>query len=186
MSARDITAAVQTQMASSVVRPIIICELTFGSGTVRLWSGFGDLSWDSKTWTGSGDLGKISVVSETNSMEAQGITLQLDGIPTATIALVFGEDYQGRPAKLWLGFLDAAGAVVADPIGPYTYLMDVMSIQEGADTSTVIVKAENRLRILDRASNRRITDEDQRIDYPGDRAYEYVNGLQDKEIRFFG
>lgn len=184
MSERDLTATIETEIGQAVVRPIVLAELVFDGGTVRLWTGFGTLSWDSKTWTGTGYLGSISTIEETAALEARGIDLNLSGIPSEALSLVLGEVYQGRPARIWVGFLSEAGAVLADPLGPFAYLMDNVDIQEGAETSTIVLHAENRLRILDRSSSRRSTHEDQQIDYPGDLGYEYVASLQDKELKW--
>lgn len=184
MSERDLTATIETEIGQSLVRPIALVELVFDGGTVRLWTGFGTLTWDSKTWSGTGHLGSISVIEETSALEAKGIDMQLAGMPAETISLVLGEVYQGRPARIWVGFLSEAGAVLSDPLGPFAYLMDNVDIQEGAESATVVLHAENRLRILDRSSNRRSTHEDQQIDYPGDLGYEYVASLQDKELKW--
>lgn len=184
MSERNLTATIETEIGQVEVSPAILVEMSFDGGTVRLWSGVGTLSWDSKTWTGTGYMGGISVIEETAALEARGIDLRLSGIPPETLALALGETYQGRPARVWIAFMDTDGAVLDDPLGPFGYLMDTMDIQDGTDTATVTMHAENRLRILDAASNRRSTDEDQKIDYPSDLGYEYVASLQDKELRW--
>lgn len=181
---RDMTAGVVTEIAKGEVQPVIFAELEFDSGTTRYWTGYGSLSWDSKTWLGTGDLGTISEISETRSVRAEGITLEISGIPSANIALALTENYQGRPVSIWHGFVDDAVAVLADPVLTFKGLMDGMSIRDEGETSTIQVSAENRLAELKRSRERRSTDQDQRIDYPNDRAYEFVAGLQDKDIRW--
>ena len=42
----------------------IAVKAEFDSGTIRLWSGLGDASIDSETYTGAGDLLSISNVEE--------------------------------------------------------------------------------------------------------------------------
>lgn len=180
--ARDLTASVVSEVDKDAVEPIVFAELNFSSGYVRVWNGVGDLSWDSKTWTGVGWLGQISSVSETTRIEAQGATLTLSGIPSELIATALGEYYQGRSCNIWLGFVDSDGAVIADPIGPFGYIMDTMQIDEGGETAEITIQVENKLRRLEQASNRRWTHEDQQIDYPGDIGFEFVASLQNKEI----
>ena len=98
------------------------------------------------------------------------------------LGLVLTEKMQGRPANIWLGFLDSSGNVLSDPVGPFGYFMDYSEIHEATDTATIVLHTENKLRILDAASNRKSTQEDQHIDYPADLGYEYVPSLQDKQL----
>lgn len=181
MTDRDITSAVQTEIGKTVVSPILIAELDFVGGYVRAWTGIGDLIWDSKTWAGLGSQVGVSDIEETLNVVASGLSFQLTA-PSSILSIALSEHYQGRPANLWLGFLDDSGNVIADPIGPFGYRMDTMEIDEGAETSTITIQTESRLRDLDRARERRYTHEDQQIDFPGDLGFEYVAGLQDKVI----
>ncbi len=181
-SERTITAAVQTELAKAQIHPILLAEFEFVSQTLRLWSGAGDITWNGETWSGTGDFGTVTSVEETIALEAKGLDFRLDGIPAEVVSTVFGETYRGRPARLWLGFLDSARNVLADPIGPFGYLMDTMDIQEAPESASVVLHTENRLRVLNQSSSRRSTHEDQQIDYPGDKAYEFVASLQDKEL----
>jgi hypothetical protein len=60
--------------------------------------------------------------------------------------------------------------------------MDVLKINEQAETSTIELAVENRLISFDRANERRYTHEDQQIDYAGDLGFEFIPDLQDKPI----
>jgi hypothetical protein len=64
----------------------------------------------------------------------------------------------------------------------FSGFMDVMTINEGADYSEIILTLENKLLQLERSRERRYTDADQKIDYPNDDGFEFVTTLQDKEI----
>ena len=68
-----------TETEKEVVRPILLAWLDFLSGTTRLWSGVGDLEWDSQTWKGIGTLGRVSTVEETLELRAAGMSMQLSG-----------------------------------------------------------------------------------------------------------
>jgi hypothetical protein len=60
MTSRHLTTAMDAAIVAGKVRPVIFVEGSFhASGSpdeefLRLWSGLGDFSWDSKTWTGAG------------------------------------------------------------------------------------------------------------------------------------
>lgn len=74
------------------------------------------------------------------------------------------------------------GAVVADPFLAFEGRTDVPDIAKDGERCTVSIHYESRLIALERPRERRITHEDQQIDYPGDRGREYIAGLQDKVL----
>ena len=176
---RSLTSALEAELAKQALRPIVLVQAQFTSGTIYVWSGVGSLSWNSQTWTGVGALGSISSVQESTEVEAQGIAIGLSGIPADLIASVLGECRPNAPVKVWLGAVNDAGAVIADPYQSFSGRMDVPEIEEGAETCSVSIHVENRLIDLGRARERRWTNEDQKIDYPTDRGFEYVAGIQE-------
>ena len=153
-----------TETEKEVVRPILLAWLDFLSGTTRLWSGVGDLTWDSQVWKGIGTLGRVSTVEETLELRAAGMSLQLS------------------KAKVYLGFLEADRALVSDPVIIFDGRMDTIEIVDGAPTATVTLMVESRLRDLERARTRRYTDADQQARYPNDKGLEYVPSLQEIDI----
>lgn len=179
---RDLTSSMQTVADASVVRPIILVELAFDTGTTRLWSGYGDLTWDSQTWNGAGNLMSIGSLEETTEVRAIGTDITLSGLPSEIVSLALQEDYQGRFATIYLGALDDTGAVISDPVVIFGGRMDVMSIQESGETASISISIENRLIDFERTKIRRYTDQDQKIDYPNDQGFEFVSSIQQMEI----
>jgi hypothetical protein len=178
---RGITTALNTQLTSDELEPFFAVDLDFDGGNVRIWTGYGNITVDSETFVGSGDILNISGLTETADVQANGITITLSGLDSSLIASALTETYQGRSCKVYFGAL-SSGAVVADPYIVFSGRMDVMTIDDGGDTSDITVTAESRLIDLDRARNRRYTTEDQKIDYPSDRGLEFIADLQDKQI----
>jgi len=179
---RDATAAFLAELAKRRLRPVIFYEGEFSTGTSRAWSGYGEKVWNGQTWQGVGHLGGISAIEETGDVKATGIVVQLTGVATENIALALGEARQGKPGKVWLGFLDEAGNVIVDPYLAFSGRLDVPEIEEGAETATVRISYESRLIDLERPRARRYTHEDQQIDFPGDKGFEFVPSLQDAQI----
>ncbi len=176
----DEEAAAETE--KDVVRPILLAWLDFISGTTRLWSGVGDLEWDSQTWKGIGTLGKVSTVEETLELRAAGMAMQLSGVKAENLTEVIAEPIQGRKAKVYLAFLDENHDLVSDPVIIFDGRMDTVEIIDGGPTATVTLMVENRLRDLERARTRRYTDADQQARYANDRGLEYVPSLQEIDI----
>jgi hypothetical protein len=184
MSKRLISAALEADTVAPALTPIILVELDFPGGFVRMWSGLGPLSWDGKTWFGAGHLGEVSPVEETVEVRSAGVAFSLSGIPSELVSLTYGEHYQGRSATMWFGTLDAAGQVTVAPHKVWSGRMDVISDEDDGTTATLTVQAESRLVDLERPRVRRFTDEDQRQLYPGDTGLRFIAGLQNKDIQW--
>lgn len=180
---RDLTAGVLTQVDAAEVQPFLLFEGSFATGTVRAWSGIGDLSWNGQTWVGTGTLLQISSVQENAETVASGATITLAGVPTELISLALGSVRQGRDGKIYLGFL-SAGAVVADPVLVFEGKLDVPIIEEDGDTATIAIAYESRLIDLQKPRESRYTNEDHQRVYPGDLGFEFVPSLQEKTINW--
>jgi hypothetical protein len=177
--ARDLTSDVLVQLGEYLVRPVCFAFIDFPADPVYVWSGIGTINWNSHDWQGVGNLGSISAVQETSDTTAQNITLGLSGIPTEYLSDVINAVQQRTVAQVWFGFLTEDGAIIADPYQVFQGHTDVPTVTEGGDTSTISITCENPLVDLQRASNRRLTTDDQRIDYPTDKGFDYVAAIQD-------
>ena len=183
--ARSITTAFNNAIKSQVVRPFFACELAFSTGTLYFWNGYGDLTMmaggSSNTFTGLGDLISVSPIAESDQVEAIGASLSLTGIKSSLISAALSALYTNRNASIYLGLFDTNKSVVSDVYTLFKGKMDIMKIDEGAET-TSITNVENRLIVFDRPKERRFTHEDQQNRFAGDLGFEFVPDLQDKEI----
>ena len=146
-------AAFKTAITSTVVRPIVACELDFSTGVLYFWNGYGDLSMTvrgaSQTFTGLGDLAGISAVSETTEIKASGITLNLTGVKSSLISAALSANYTNRNAYVYLGLFDSSKNIVSDVYTLFSGKMDVLKINEQAETSSIELAVENRLIALE-------------------------------------
>jgi len=60
--------------------------------------------------------------------------------------------------------------------------MDQPTIDVTGTLATIAINCENRLVEMNVAVDRRYTDEDQQMDYPGDLGFQFVNGIQEAQI----
>lgn len=178
---RTLSAGVITEINANEVQPFLLFQGEFISGTLRCWSGFGNLTWGGYTWTGTGTLLSISAVQETADVSANGVTATLTGLPSSLISLALADCEQGSAGYVYLGFLDN-GAVVADPVLLFEGRLDIPSIDEQGETCVVSISYESRLIDLERTRESRYTNEDQQREFAGDVGFEFVAGLQDKVV----
>lgn len=182
---RSVTTAFKNQVEGDSLSPFYAVELEFeddAATILRYWTGYGEITFDSKTFNGFADFLNITIAAETTDLEATGASIEISGVSAATIALALGEQYQGNPFRIWLGVLDTDGSVIADPYMVFEGKMDVMNLRADGTSSVVTITAESSLIDLNRSRVRRYTLEDQKIDYPSDRGLEYVPTIQDMNI----
>ena len=185
--ARDLSAAMAAAIAAGVVRPVIFYEGWFATSgspspdALRLWSGYGERTWDGKAWRGAGDLLGVAPVAETTDITAATFTVSLNGQNADLVDKAIAAARQGLAGRVWVGCFDATGALIVDPFLAFAGRLDVPEVDIG-ETVRVSVSYESRLIDLDRPRERRYTDEDQQSDYAGDLGFEYVPALQDPKI----
>lgn len=183
---RGMTPEMEAALIARDVRPALFFEGTFASGTIRLWTGIGDMVWNAQTWTGAGALIGFSGVEEGGDIVARGVTVSLSGVPTAMVSAAIADAQQGLPGRAWVALHAADGTIVADPLQIFTGRLDVPTITDGADTCTVTISYESRLIDLNRPRELRYTHEVQQQLYPGDMGFEYVTSIQDRELQWGG
>lgn len=185
MSEREITTALANAFAETVVRPLFLFEAEF-STPVRFFNGAGSITVLSKTWTGSGSFLMISDIVETASLTAEGMQFTLTGLSSSLLSIALTEDYQHRPARIYVGATDVDGAVIADPFLAFEGFMDQMMISDDGATATITLTVEGRLISLTRANLANWTPEQQKLTYATDTGFDGVAALQDQEIIWKG
>lgn len=179
---RTLTSAMEDASLAASLQPIIIVEIEVNAGFVRAWSGIGDLVFNGNTFTGVGNFGGISAAEETTELKASGLVVSLSGIPAALISTSLGSIRQGLPGTVWLGALNSSMALIADPVIIFKGLVDVPRIEDGGETATISISLESLEVDRERNRVRRYTPQDQLLIDATDRGFEYVAGLQDKQI----
>ena len=175
---RPMTPLAQSIITSNYVSLGLFVQMQFASSVEHVWTGVGAISWNGQTWTGLGDFGKISAITEDSNLTAQGITLSLAGVRSALLAEAMSEIKQGLQCQVWLVLVNQAGVPV-DAIGCYAGMMDQSDIDGGPEASVINIAVESRLSDLQRAQNHRLTDSDQRMRYPTDDAFKWTAQLLD-------
>lgn len=179
---RSSTTALNTAFEGDSLSPFFAVELEFPDETLNYWTGYGSITFDSKTFTGAADFLSLDIGSESTELQAIGATLVISSIAPANIALALTTDYQGSPLRIWFGALTTSGGVIADPYMVFEGKMDTMTVTDGSNSSTLAITAESNLIDLNRTRVRRYTDQDQKERHPTDRGFEYVVSVQDMQI----
>ncbi len=159
----------------------LMVEFRFDSGTLGMWTGFGNFTYNGVVYAGGGNLTAISAYEETLDLQAKGLTFSLSGVDSELIEVSENEPYQGRVCKLYIAMMSAPGVV--DDIYPiFSGIMDVMDTQDDPTNSIIQLSVENVLTLLKRSKTRRYTDQDQKSRYPDDDGLSFIVHLMDVEI----
>ena len=171
---RSITTATNAAAKGEIARPVLLVEMDFQSGIVRLNSSVRDIAYAGYVYYGTGEFGDVSNVEDGTDMKARGITLTLGGIAPSMISLFLGEQYQGRPCRLYLALLDSNFVMIVDPVEVFSGKLDSATMEIG-QTGTITVTAEAELADWNRPRVSRRTNEDQAKRHPGDTGLFWVD-----------
>ena len=156
--ARDLDTLLAAALLNASVRPLILVQLTFASQICYVHSGVGTFVWDGMSFLGVGSLGPT-----------------LCGECMADIQL-------GAPAKIWIALLAGGTTLIGAPYLWFSGAVDKPVFSTGGDTMTIALALENKLINLARPSMRRYTSADQRLEYPTDTAFSWVEQLNDQAL----
>jgi len=156
-------------------QPVLFIEAEFRTAFFRMWTGSGQVTWRGQEWSGptgasNGSILSIEAIRETGAVEATGLKFVLSAVPADLLGYCIDELKGFKPCRIWVGYVNDAGALVDDPAQCFQGRMDASSIAENPaeGLGRITVTVESDARRLQQALNRLLTHEDQQIDFPGD------------------
>lgn len=164
------------------LRPALFFYGEFKTGPVRVWTGIGTVNWGGHDWTGLGSLAGIGPIEEGTNVEARGITITLSGFDSTLLTDVLYEFQLGATAIVYFGCFSPSMVLVDTPYSMWSGRMDQPTISTDGSTATISINCESRLVDLNVAVDRRYTDADQQLDYPGDTGLSRVMAIQNVTI----
>lgn len=175
--ARTIPSALLTAITARECQPYLAFEALLDGGALRLWTGSGDKTIDSNTYTGAGALIGVGEMSEVIDLTAQSVTVTLSGLDSSVLTAALSENYQGRVANIYVGERSVSDVMLA-----FSGYLDTMSPSDDGATSSLTVTIESKLADLQRPRIRRYTKESQKALYPGDTFFDWTADLADKQV----
>jgi hypothetical protein len=181
---KTIDSNISTQFSSDSVVPYFAVSATFNAiDVLRIWSGYGDITISGNTYTGAGDLLSISQIEEAAELKATGVNITISGVPQAILTYALDAEYQNKEIIIYIGVLDKTTFQPSgNPYNLFSGVMDIMTINDSANSLTINVSAESKMIILQRSKSLRYTNEEQKRLFPNDKGLEYVSSLQDKPL----
>lgn len=181
MASRGLSAGNLSASQAGTTYPVYFWYGDFASGAVRVTSYVKQISWGGYDWTALGDFMGFGEIRETEDPQANSVEFFLNGVSSSLLTKALEAGYRRRACALYIGFLDTSEALVSTPIA-FPYIMDRMPIRRNGEDSKITVIAESRLVDMQRSSELRYTDIQQQYLYSGDRFFEYVEGIETKDV----
>lgn len=179
---RTLDSTLSASLTDGLIRPVILCLLTFRSGTEYVWSGVGPLVHDAQTYKGMGSLGSLGSINEGVEVKADGTSVTLSGIDSALLNDSLTDIKAGAPAKIWYGHVGPSLALLGAPYLIFSGVVDKPTISPGVETCSITLSLEASMIDLGRATERRYTAADQQLYYPTDSGFNRVEALNDISV----
>jgi hypothetical protein len=156
-------------------------DLVFSGSTLYLWTGFGDSVYDGNAYLGNGWIEGISSLSETLRLSPTGMTISLSGVPADLLSIVLSESRQSCSATLYFAVFDEDDTRL-DVLQLFTGSLDTVSIDEQPETASIVLDYESRLIKLNAPREARYTPEQQKMEYPADKGFDYLTFLESSRL----
>lgn len=207
---RTVPAALLAALERPQVQPFYAVEMLFDSGSVRLWTGYGNRIIGGETYVGAGSLINIEGLAEVADLSAKAITISLSGVASELVSLALQEPYQRRRCRVYFGAIpyesnadwilfsgawsdvgvwvddafwkDASFSVELIAVEVFSGSLNTMPIEDSGETSVITATVDSKLVETEKASNLRYTSETQKSRYNGDTFFDYVSAIQDADI----
>ena len=158
-----------------------------GDPVTRVWSGYGPLIFDGRTFDPIGDRGLVQVAGGALGGAAQAITLGLSGIEPDVLALLDADEVSGAPAILWRLIFDQSGSTLLDYHVWARGRLDTLEREEEVGGSAALtVQLETAARGLGRRGARLRSDADQRLIDPLDGFFKNTAYAAEKTLYWGG
>lgn len=158
-----------------------------GDVPIRLWSGYGDLTFAGRTFRPIGNRALAQVSGGALGGAAQNVTLTLSGIDEKALKLLDTEEVQRAPTTLWRLIFSGDGKRLLDAHVYRRGKLDPIQVRDviGGE-ATLATSIESAARGLGRKGGRMRTDADQRLINPKDGFFRNVSYAAEKTLYWGG
>lgn len=173
---KSLSAGTIAALSAPTVPLVQLVYMAFSPTPIALNTSNMELVFGGVTYKGAGALGAINAIDDSPG-EVKGLNLQLIGVDSAYIALALDDAavVQGTPVTIRTAILDSSTYQIVDAPLEWSGRLDTMTIEEDGETCTIAVSAESSAVDILRGSALTYSDADQKLLYPGDLAFAFVN-----------
>lgn len=187
MSRSGWPSALVTALRDDDVEPFFLVEMQFDSGTERLHTGLGTITWDSRTWIGAGSFARVGVIEEGAELSPFAMEIGLSGVDQTILDIAMAESYFMRLVTIYLGAMDANAQVIDAGEFFFGYMMNMdVSLGDPDEGDSIMLTCESEAAVIERSPDLKYTDAQLQSEYPGDLGLEYVDQMVDAKPQWRG
>ena len=175
-----LSSAGQALVTAGLVRLAVLVEMDLAT-PFYVCTGGQSLVVGGNTYQAVGSAGKIEPIQATPT-EIRALQLQLSGVLPSAISMVLQTPVQGKAIRIKLALFDPNTFVVTDTVLLWQGQLDTMRLEDGTDTTAIMVSDEHVGIDLNRPVSAYFTDADQQALFPGDLFFQYVSTQFDQRI----
>lgn len=181
------SAANQAALEAEHLRPLWFIHLDFAIDPLYACTANRSYLYDGNSYLGVGEIQGISNIPEGADIAARPITIIAAGTDSwITTPIQNRTNYKGRAAAIYKGYLDANLDLIDDPEPKWFGRMDVGSMTWDAGSFTAQMTCEPLQSRLLRANISRYSDEDHQLRHPGDKFFEFLPQMAEKDVIWGG
>lgn len=164
-------------------RPVILVEMDFDGGSINVWSRPFSGDYAGRSYQPIAGITGAFSVRQSLDRPSLATAAQITGAAGEIQAAALTEPFQGRPARIRLGNLDAAGAISNTEILLSGTIEDIPLIDD-ATGSTAAVKMQSIFSRIGRARDLRYAKADQKTVDANDSFFDFVSTADVETPRF--
>lgn len=178
---RDIPAEIITALDSANFRPLFLVEILFDT-PLHFSSAFGEITINSTTYFGAANLGSISSFKENSDLDPQQLEITLAGVSDASLSAIGTSNYLNRDVFVRVAMIAEDGSIIGSGAMDY-FIGKTDEVRFTYDKQGAItVVARDKLSDWSRPKVERNVNADHQARYPGDKGFEFVSQVADKDI----
>lgn len=169
---RSLTGAMQTAITAASLQPVWLVDLLLATPQYHT-THWRELTWSARTYVNT-QLMDIGDADESSTLQIPTLDIQLTGVDQAAISTAMLSNSIDREVVVWMGLLDANGAVIADPIEYFRGRIDGYDGTEGPGGADITWRVTHHFGDFDRVCGRRTNNDSQAVLFPGDLGFAFA------------
>lgn len=171
--ARGLSASLLTQLQNDSNSFAFLVELNL-STTYRITDHAFDITYNSNTYSASGELVALGNTPETGELKVDEMTIRLTNITSTFRSIIQNENYIDNSVNIYLAFFDANDSLV-DALTYFSGNIQKAEIAENKTSSNVDLVVANHWNNWNLTKGRHFTDESQQNIHSGDKGMEFAH-----------
>ena len=170
---RSLSNTLLTQLANPTNTFCFLLEINT-STVFRLTDNQFDVTYDSNTYTSSGEIISVNTTPETGELKVEETSIELSNINSTLISVFDDQNYIDNTVNIYLGFFDSNDSFI-DAFTYFSGNIKNVEVDESKTDSKITVTCSNHWSNWNLKQGRHFTDESQQLAFTSDKCLEYAH-----------